>query len=327
MRVFVTGGNGFIGSVVVRKLVERGHTVRCLVRATSDTQRIDDLPVERTLGDIRERSSVASGMAGSQAVIHLAGFSSWDDLNSPLMDEVVVDGTHNVLDAARDAGRLRTVVVSTSVAVNGTTEPVVHNETSACTLPAGDYAYARAKARAESLARAAAAHGLPVLIVNPGEVFGPNDTQLITASNLVDFANSSPVMVCQGGTSIVHVDDVAEGIIAALERGRPGERYLLTGEDLSIRQLAELTIHLLGQRKRVVALPNGMLRWLAAVAGALHVRLPFNPAVLPYATLYWFMDNSRARNELGVSFRSAHDTLAPTLAWLVSTGHVRAQGI
>ncbi len=100
MRIFVTGGNGFIGSVVVRRLVEQGHAVRCLVRATSDTRRIDALPIERVTGDIRDAASLAGAMAHCDGVIHLAGLSSWNDLNSPLMDEIVVGGTRNVLDAA-----------------------------------------------------------------------------------------------------------------------------------------------------------------------------------------------------------------------------------
>src|SRR5215212_3265425 len=168
MRIFVTGGNGFIGSAVVRRLVERGHAVRCLVRPTSDTRRIDALPVERAIGDVRDAPSLASGMAGCEGVIHLAGLSSWNDLNSPLMDEIVVGGTQNVLDAARQAGWLRTVVVSTSVAITGTPEPVVHDETGVLALPANGYIYSRAKARAEAACRAAAAEGLPVVIVNPG---------------------------------------------------------------------------------------------------------------------------------------------------------------
>ncbi len=327
MRIFVTGGNGFIGSAVVRKLVEKGHTVRCLVRATSDTRRIDDLPVERVLGDVRDPASLAAGIAGCDGVIHLAGLSSWNDLHSPMMDEIVVGGTQNVLGASRDAGRLRTVVVSTSVAVNGTPKPVMHDETSTLKLPVGGYVYSRAKARAEEVCRDAAVDGLPVVIVNPGEVFGPNDTALITACNLVDFAKSWPVLVCNGGTSVVHVDDVAEGIVAALERGRPGERYILAGENLTIRQLAELTLNLLGQRKPIISVSNRLLRGLAAIGTALHLPLPFNPAVLPYATLYWFVDNTRARTELGVSFRSARETLAPTLAWLAERGLVPARRI
>jgi dihydroflavonol-4-reductase len=324
MRIFVTGGNGFIGSVVVRKLVERGYAVRCLVRPTSNTQRIDRLPVEQVVGDVRDAPSLVSGMAGCDGVIHLAGLSSWSDLNSPLMDEIVVGGTHNVLDAARRAGGLRTVVISTSVAVNGTAAPVVQDETSQLALPPGGFVYSRAKARAEAVCRAAAADGLPTVIVNPGEVFGPDDTDLITACNLVDFAKSSPVLVCHGGTSVVHVDDVADGIIAALERGRPGERYILAGDNLTIRQLAELTITLLGQHKPILSAPNRLIRWLAAAATALRLPLPFNPAVLPYATRYWFMDNTRARTELGVSFRSARETLEPTLAWLVGAGLLSA---
>src|SRR5215218_3996689 len=224
MKIFVTGGNGFLGSVVVRKLIKRGHAVRCLVRTTSDTRRIDGLPVERVIGDVREAASLAAGMAGCDGVIHLAGLSSWNDLHSPLMDEIVVGGTQNVLDAARAAGRLRAVVVSTSVAVNGTTEPAIHDETSVLDLPLDGYIYSHAKARAEAVCREAAADGLPAVIVNPGEVIGPNDIHLITACNLVDFARSWPVLVCHGGTAVVHVDDVADGVVAAFERGRPGER-------------------------------------------------------------------------------------------------------
>ena len=323
MRVFVTGGNGFIGSVVVRQLVERGYAVRCLVRSTSDTRRIDALPVERIVGDIRDPASLARAMRQCEAVIHLAGFSAWNDLDSPLMDEVVIGGTQNVLEAARAAGGLRTVFVSSGTAVNGTLQPVVHTEMATLDLPRGGFVYGRAKAQAETLCRAAAADGLPVVIVNPGEVFGPNDTHLISASNLIDFATSAPVLVCHGGTAVLHVEDAATGILAALERGRPGERYILAGDNLTIRQLATLTNQLLGRRVPILSAPNRLIRAAAAVASALKLPLPFNPAVLPYATRYWFLDNTRARTELGVSFRSARGTLQPTLDWLIGAGLLR----
>jgi dihydroflavonol-4-reductase len=323
MRVFVTGGNGFIGSVVVRQLAERGYAVRCLLRPTANTQRIDDSRVERVMGDIRDAASLVAGMANCDAVVHLAGVSSWNDLDSPLVHEIVVGGTQNVLDAARRAGGLRTVFVSSGTAVSGTLDPIVHDEASPLDLPAGGFVYARAKARAEALCRASTADGVPVVIVNPGEVFGPNDSQLISAGNLIDFATSNPVLVCHGGTAILHVDDAAAGIIAALERGRPGQRYILAGDNLTIRQLAALTNDLLGRRAPIVSAPNQLIRWLAGVATALKLPLPFNAAVLPYATRYWFLDNARARTELGVSFRSARATLEPTLAWLIGVGLLR----
>jgi dihydroflavonol-4-reductase len=201
---------------------------------------------------------------------------------------------------------------------------VVHDETSRCTLDLTGYVYARAKREAEVLCREAAADGLPVCIVNPGEVYGPHDTALVTAGNLVDFATSWPVLVCAGGTSVVHVDDVADGILAALERGAPGERYILGGDNLTIRQLAAMTLDLLGQRKPILQLPNGLIRALASAGPKLGIPLPFEPAVIPYATLYWFMDNRKARQELGVRFRSARDVLRPTLAWLAETGRLPA---
>ena len=324
MRVFVTGGNGFIGSVVVRKLVERGDKVRCLLRETSKTDRIDGLDFERAIGDVRDSASIRKGMEGCDGVIHLASLSSWNDIHSPMMDAVVIGGTANVLDAATALGKIRTVFVSSSIAVSASREPKLHDETSKHSLKLDEYVYAKAKVEAEKLCRRAKDAGLPVVIVNPCEVYGPNDTAFITASNLVDFAKSNPVLVCDGGTSVVYVDDVAAGIIAALDKGTPGERYILGGDNLTVRQLAELTVDILGQRKRVVGLPNRLVSMVAKVGGALHVPLPFNPAVIPYATLYWFMDNEKAKRDLGVKFRSARETLEPTLAWLREAGHVRS---
>ena len=322
MRLFVTGGNGFIGSAVVRALSARGQSIRCLLRNRSRIDRIRDLPVERVTGDVRDPASVVAGMQGCDAVLHLAGLSRWADIHSPLMEEVTVRGTINVLDSAEALGRLPVVFVSSTLAVNGSREPAIHDEESSCTLDLDRYVYARAKREAEARCRQAAARALPVVIVNPGEVYGPDDTTLVTAGNLIDFARSSTVLVSRGGTSVVHVDDVSAGIIAALEKGRPGERYILGGENLTIRQLAELTLRILGLRKRIRTAPNWLLRGLAGVASSLPVSLPFEPAIVPYATRYWFMDSGKARRELGVTFRSAEETLAPTLHWLREAGHV-----
>lgn len=323
MRVFVTGGNGFIGSVVVLKLLEQGHAVRCMLRKTSDTTRIDGLDFERVEGDVRDADSVRAGMKGCDGVVHLASLSSWSDIHSPAMHEVVVTGSRNVIDAARDRGNLRTVFVSSATAIDGTREPAVLDEDSPCTLPLHKFVYVKAKREVEEMCREAAAGGLPVTIVNPAEVYGPDDTALITAGNLIDFAKSSPVMICTGGTSVVHIEDVATGIIAALERGRPGERYILGGDNLTVKELAELTLSLLGQEgKKIMTLPNGLIRGVAKVGGALHIPLPFNPAVIPYATLFWFVDNAKAKRELGVTFRSARETLEPTVAWLKESGRV-----
>ncbi len=321
-KVLVTGGNGFIGSVVVRTLVGAGVQVRCLLRPTSQTDRIAGLAYERAEGDMRDAASLRKALDGCDGAIHLAGLSSWDLIDSPEMKLVTEGGTRNLLEAAREVKLKKLVYVSSASAVNASDEPKVFDESAKFELDGSGLNYAIHKHAAEKICLAFNAEGVPVVIVNPTEVYGPNDTTLVTAGNLIDFAKSSPAMVCPGGGSIGHVDDVALGTVRALERGRPGERYILGGDNVTWRELATLTIELLGQRKKVMALPTSVIRGLAKGALALHIPLPFNPRVIPYATRYWMMDNAKATKELGVAFRGARDTLAPTLAWLKESGRI-----
>jgi dihydroflavonol-4-reductase len=322
LNVFVTGGNGFIGSAVVQRLVQSGHQVRCLIRPSSRCERIAALAVECVPGDVRDLASLRSGMAGCQAVIHLAGLSSWDEINSPLLREVVEGGTRNVLQAAMDARTRRVIFVSSVTAVNGSDHPEIFDESSEFTLNDPELTYALAKHSAEAECRIWMARGLPVVIVNPAEVYGPSDTALVTACNLISFARSNPIFVCSGGTSIVHVDDVASGIVSALGKGRPGERYILGGENLTIRQLAHLFLELANVRRRILTLPNWLIRQVTRASEILRFSLPYHTGVIPYATRYWFVDASKARRELDVQFRDARATLMPTIAWLKQEGHI-----
>jgi dihydroflavonol-4-reductase len=316
-KIFVTGGAGFIGSRVVELLLNEGYEVRCLLRSTTNTKRIDHLTYEKALGDITDPESIKNGMQGCTGVIHLASFSNWEDIHSPRMESVVVEGSKNVLAAAKAAGNLPMVYVSSSTAVNGTKTPEVLNEDAEFTMDQKVYSYGYAKKRVEGFCKQAAKEGLPVKIVNPAEVYGPNDFDKITSGNLIDFAKSSPVLVCKGGTSVVHVDDVAAGVVAALDKGRPGERYFLGGDNISIYDLAEKTLKILDQKKKIMTLPNGLISFLAWLGSTFKIPMPFNPAVIPYAIRYWYADNSKAKKELGVTFRSAEQTLEPTLKWLV----------
>jgi dihydroflavonol-4-reductase len=235
---------------------------------------------------------------------------------------VTITGTRNVLDAARENGNVRVVYVSSllGLAEGKLGQPV--NEESPFNLEDAGLTYSALKHEAEELCRVAVEAGGDVVIANPAEVYGPNDTQLITASNLVQFLNSNPVLVCRGGATIAHVDDVAQGIVQALDKGRRGERYILGGANLTIRELAELTLDVAGRKARVVTVPNPVLKAVTKMATALRIPLPYNPKVVPYATRYWFADSAKATRELGVSFRSARDTLAPTVAWLREAGHL-----
>src|SRR5688572_24640314 len=151
MTIFVTGGHGFVGSAVVRKLVGAGHTVRCLVREGSHTGRIDDLTWDRITGDLRDAAALRLGSRGADAIVHLASPSSWNDIDSPLMRQVAVGGTRGLLQAAQDAGNVRVVFVSSIVAINGSAKPHVFNENDEWTLSEHRLSYANAKREAETV--------------------------------------------------------------------------------------------------------------------------------------------------------------------------------
>jgi dihydroflavonol-4-reductase len=323
MKIFLTGGSGFIGSAVVRQLLARGNSVRCLVRPASRLSRIDGLPFERVIGDVRNPETLVEAMRGCEAAIHLACLSSWQQINSEDMDAVAVKGTRNVIEAALRNGCRRVVYVSSILAIGASRAPRVMREDSEGEVSLEPLRYSMAKRRAEEHCRDAVRRGLDVVIVNPGEVYGPRDDAMVTAGNLLDFATSWPVLVCRGGTAVAHVDDVANGILAALDRGRAGERYILASENLSVRSLAGLTLKILGRRRPVLNFPTWMVKSLAWLGTRFHMPLPFEPAVVPYATLYWFMDGTKARNELGITFRSARETLASTLSWLETSGRLK----
>jgi len=320
--VFVTGGSGFIGSRVVRQLVSLGYSVRCLLRETSDTTRIDDLPVERFYGDVRDRLSIEKGLEGTTACIHLAAIVAWNLMNSPVLDETIIDGTRNVLNAAATCGTGRVVYVSSAIAINASNEPLIFDESSPFELLETPMRYAIAKHKAEQLVLEYVKNGLDAVIVNPAEVYGPYDTSMTTACNIRDFLKNYPCIACRGGTAIAHVDDVADGIVKALERGRSGERYILGGDNLTIEELARLTLEIAGQKKPVLRVPNRLLIGMTRLLEWLRLPSPVVPGVLDYATRFSFMDSSKAKNELGYTPRPAPQVLAPVVEWLQASGHV-----
>lgn len=320
-KIFVTGGAGFIGSRVVRALLAHGYEVRCLLRSTTQTRRIEGLTYERFEGDITNLQSLEEGMKGCDGVVHLASLSNWKDIKSSKMPQVVIEGSKNMIEAAKKNGNLKMVYVSSSTAIDGTDELIVLNEDSPLTLPCNQhYVYAHAKKKVEEYCKQEAQQGYPVVIVNPTEVYGPYDYDKITSGNLIDFATTKTVQLARGGTSIVYVDDVAEGIVAAFEKGRSGERYILGGDNVEFKDLAQMTLDILGIQKPVKSIGRGMLLMLAWISKTFGINMGFEPAVIPYAVKYWFVDNSKARNELGISFRSAKETLEPTLKWIREEG-------
>ena len=324
MKILVTGASGFIGSRTARRLADAGHDLRLLLRSTSKTHRLDGLKYERATGDITDKASLQAAAGGVDAVVHLACISAWSEIRgagTAKLNEISVGGTRNVLEAAQGAGVKRVVYCSSVAAVNASERPEVFDEKSKFYPERPHLTYSVAKREAERVV-ASFAGKLDVVTVLPAEVYGPGDDAFVTAGNVRDVLTSWPTLACRGGTSVVHVDDVADGIVRALERGRAGERYILGGDNLSVVDLCRRVTKLAGMNRRVIELPNALAR--AACVAAVKVRLPppLPLDVLEYATLFWFVDSSKARRELGFAPRDADATLGPVVAWLKEAGHV-----
>src|SRR5439155_8545147 len=237
---FVTGATGFVGSHVARALAEQGAELRLLVRATSDPRNIQDLRAERVIGDLRDPDSLDPAMAGCDVVFHVAAdYRLW--VRDPeQMYRSNVEGTRAILDAARK-NRVRRVVYTSSVATMGfTSNGHPADESSPVSLDNMIGHYKRSKFMAEELAIAAGRGGMDVVVVNPTTPVGEQDIKPTpTGRIVVDFLKKKFPAYVDTGLNLVDVDECARGHVAALEKGTSGERYILGGENLTLKQILD----------------------------------------------------------------------------------------
>ncbi len=327
MTSLVTGGTGFIGSNVVRALVARGERVRVLARPHGDRRNLTELPVEIVLGDVREPESLDRAAAGCDRVFHVAALYSFSAPEA-LFEEINVEGTRNVLAAAHRTG-VETVVYTSSVAALGLPP---HGGVADETTPADPSqiagAYKRSKYQAEHVALDAARRGQRVVIVNPSFPVGPGDLKPTpTGRVIVDFLNGRMPAYTDTGMNVVDVRDVAVGHILAAERGRSGEKYILGGADLSMRELLQTLGAVSGRRAPRLRVPYGLLRALAAPSEAWS-RLTGNQPRLTRDTLQMsrhpmYYSPAKAIRELGLPQTPVAVALRDAVDWFVANGYVR----
>lgn len=300
MKALVTGGTGFLGANLAKGLLERGWHVRILRRSTSPLDAVSDLSVEHAIGDVLDPASLAAAMAGVEVVFHVAAISTYWRSKPDLIYQVNVEGTHRVLDAARQAGVKRVVLTSSGAAV-GIVRGRPSNEDDAFHERIARFPYGRSKWLAEELAREAAKKGQDVVIVNPSVVIGPRDINWGSGSIIKEMASRRVPGVPPGGASYVAVEDVVAGHMAAAGKGRSGERYLLTGENLTHRQLADVVARVVGVEPPRWDMPGWLFPPLAFAAGAasrLGVRLPIDATQILLSREFIWFDNAKARREL-----------------------------
>jgi dihydroflavonol-4-reductase len=327
-KVLVTGASGFVGSAVARKLAEAGFAVRALVRGTSPRAHLAGLDLEFFEGDLRDRNSIARAMSGMRYVFHVAAdYRLWARDRSEIFASNV-EGTRILMEEAMRAGVERIVYTSSVATIALRSDGTIADEAIPLREDQGIGAYKRSKIAAERLVEAMVAEqGLAAVIVNPSTPIGPCDVRPTpTGRIIVEAARGRIPVFIDTGLNLVHVDDVASGHLAALHRGKIGERYILGGQDVLFSQMLRDISGLVGRRAPRVRLPWRALMPVAFVAEAMANvtgREPF--ATLDgvrMAKYRMFFASTKAEQELGYRPRPYAEGIEGALRWFRDAGYL-----
>ncbi len=324
----VTGATGFVGSAVVRVLLEAGHRVRTLVRPGADRRNLADLSVEIASGAMEDAPSLARALAGCRYLFHVAAdYRLWVP-DPAAMFRANVEGTRDLLTAAVDAG-IERVVYTSSVATLGLIPGDSADEDTPSRFEDMIGPYKRSKYQAEEVVHSLVSElGLPAVIVNPSTPVGPRDLRPTPTGRLIlEAARGRMPGFVDTGLNIVHVDDVAAGHLAAAETGRVGERYILGGENMALAEILAEIAWSVGRRPPRLRVPHAFA--FAAAAGAeLAARVTGRE---PFTTLdgvrmarkKMYFSSEKASRELGYRPRPARQAIADAIGWFEANGYLR----
>jgi dihydroflavonol-4-reductase len=325
--VFITGASGFVGSAVARQLSKAGFALRALVRAGSPRTNLDGVDAEIVEGDMRDERAVFAAARGARYVFHVAAdYRLW----APDPGEIVkanVEGTRIVMQAAKAAGSERIIYTSSVATLKLRKNGVPADESAPLGEDEAIGAYKRSKTAAERLIERMIADGLPAVIVNPSTPVGPRDRRPTpTGRMIVEAASGRMPAFVDTGLNLVHVDDVAAGHLAALERGRIGERYILGGENMTLAELLGRIARLTGRpppRLRLPRAPLYPLAYLAELAAHVTRREPLLTLDgLRMSKQRMFFTSAKAERELGYRTRPAEEGIRDAIDWFRQAGLV-----
>ncbi|GAA6615905.1 NAD-dependent epimerase/dehydratase family protein [Scytonema sp. NUACC26] len=312
MKALVTGANGFTGSHLIKALQNRGNTVVGLVRKSSNLTRLENLNVKLVYGDITDRDALRAVMVDIDIVFHTAAYVELGIVNEAEMERVNVEGTRAVIEVARETGVSKLVYCST-IGLFGDTQGQAVNETFQRTQKYFSSAYDRTKYQAQQLVDRAVEAGFHAVSVLPSGIFGTDDPHF---GPVLDLFSKGKLKVWAGGdriTGIVHVDDLAEAMILAAEKGKPGDYYIISAGDLTLREMFAIV----SQETGIPApreVPKPLVRLAGNLLDPIGRLLKWQPPISRERVHYIYdrcvrVDATKARNELGWNPRSVTETL------------------
>jgi dihydroflavonol-4-reductase len=325
MKALVSGATGFVGAAVARALCAAGWEVRVLARTGSDRGNVRELAVQVVEGDLADLSSLERALQGCTALFHVAADYRLGARDPKPLYRTNVEGTRNILNAARSAAVGRVVYTSSVATVGIPPDGAPGTETTPVALSDMIGHYKRSKYLAEEVALEAARSGLPVVIVNPSTPVGPGDIKPTPTGQLVlDAAAGRMPAYVDTGLNIVHVDDIAAGHLLAYQRGKSGERYILGGQDMTLREILGVIAALVGRSPPAIRLPYAAILPLAYVAEAFarvsgrSGRLTLEGLRMSRKRMYF--SSARAMRELGYQSRPPQAAFEDAVRWFRERG-------
>jgi dihydroflavonol-4-reductase len=314
-KTLVTGASGFIGSHLARALAQRGDDLRLLVRRGSSLDHVEDLEFERVTGDITDRRAVRRAMKGAERVFHVAGSTSMRSKDRERVFEVNVGGTRNVVEEAMRAEVEQVIHTSSAGAIGPARPGGTADEAQAFTAGHLGIAYVNSKHESEVEALRAAARGLPLVVVNPTFVLGPEDPSG-TSNALVKrvMLRQIPFYV-DGALNIVDVRDVAQGHLLAAQKGKAGERYILGGRNFTLSRLFADIARIAGVPAPPIKVPANLTIAVVALARRGGLPAPVTEDEVRSGSQWWTYRSSKAKKELGFRPRPHEETLEDAVRW------------
>jgi dihydroflavonol-4-reductase len=325
MKALVTGATGFVGAAVARALLREQWQVRVLARRGSDRRNLQSLDVEVVEGDLTDLTSLQRAAQGCEGLFHVAADYRLGARDPKELYRANVEGTRNVLSAARRSGVQRIVYTSSVATIGIPADGTPGDEQSANSLENMIGHYKRSKYLAEEVVREAAQGGISVVIVSPSTPVGPGDIKPTPTGQLVlDAAAGRMPAYVDTGLNIVHVDDVAAGQLLAYERGKAGERYILGGQDMSLREILEMIARLEGRNAPRVRLPYAVVLPIAYVAEGV-ARLTGRSGRITLEGVRMsrkkmFFSSAKAARELGYRWRPPLQAFEDAIRWFRGNG-------